>query len=271
MAEIYEYDSLIQARQTIDGVSSTVVIYPITKWGNIVDAPEVGDLDELETEDKSSLVAAINEIQSQAGTGGGGTAYVTKQYRDVVYAEVEDQTEFEVFFPNWDPNTDFDMLTVVSGRLPLTPVEDFSVNGNVLTLVEGIEAGRNLSLFLLRNEATNDVPTKLVRYRQDMIATQEGQTVFDITIEGFDSSTDYVTLTSGRTILTEDLDFTIAGNTLTLTEGVPVDRMLALYVYRNEAVGPITAYRNFVLEASDGKRYMLDITDEGLSYQEVIE
>ena len=269
MAEIYEYDSLIQARHTIDGVSSTVVIYPITKWGNILDAPEVGDLDTLETEDKSSLVAAINEVQAQAGSS--GTTYVTKQYRDVLYAETENQTDFELSFPNWDPDADFDMLTVVSGRLPLTPVEDFSVNGNVLTLVEGIEAGRNLSLFLLRNEVAMGAPTKLVRLRQDMIATTESQTVFDITIEDFDSSTDYVTLTSGRTILTEDLDFTIAGNTLTLTEGVPVDRMLALYVYRNEITSPITAYKNFVLEASDGRRYMLDITDEGLSYQEVIE
>lgn len=268
MAEVYEYDSLIQARQTVDGVSSTVIIYPVTKWGNILDAPEVGDLTELATTDQSSIVAAINEIQSQAGSS--GTTYITKQYRDVVYAETENQTEFVLTFPNWDPDTDFDMLTVVSGRLPLTPDEDYSVNGNVLTLVEGIESGRNLSLFLLRNEAATGAPTKLARLRQDLIATTESQTVFDITIEDFDSSTDFVTLTSGRTILTEDLDFTIAGNTLTLTEGVPVDRMLALYVYRNVNSVPITAYRNFMIEASDGRVYMLDVVNDNFQYTEIL-
>lgn len=262
---VYEYDTIIQARQN----GNDVIIYPVTQWGNILDAPDVGDLSLLETEDKSSVVNAINEIFN--GTVA-GTAYVTTRYIDVLYAETEGQTEFTLDFPNWNAGTDFDMLTVVSGRLPLTPIEDYSVNGNVLTLVEGIEAGRNLSLYLLRNEvSTEPNPTKLVKLRQTMTAETEDQTRFDITIEGFDPATDMVELISGRTWLTEDLDFTIAGNTLTLVEGVPIGRKLALHVLRNVEVAPITAYKNFMIEASDGKRYMIDIDAEsGMTYTEII-
>lgn len=262
---VYEYDTIIQARQN----GNNVIIYPVTQWGNILDAPEVGDLNLLETEDKSSIVNAINEVFN--GTVAGST-YVTTRYIDVLYAETEDQTEFTLDFPNWSADDDFDMLTVVSGRLPLTPIEDYSVNGNVLTLVEGVEAGRNLSLYLLRNEvAVEPLPYRLDRFRQDMVAVSENQTTFTITVSDFDSSTDMVELISGRTWLTEDLDFTIAGNTLTLVEGVPAGRRLALYVMRNVEVAPITAYRNFMIEASDGKRYMIDIDAEtGMTYTEII-
>lgn len=276
----YEYDTIIQSRVTEGDVSKTVIVYPVTKWGNIVDAPEVGDLSELTTTDKTSLVAAINEAARTGSSSGGGASsfYMVKQYRDVVYAEFEGQTDFEITFDNWDPAVDFDMLTVVSGRLPLTPVEDYSVNGNVLTLVEGIEAGRNLSLYLLRNEEIGEgKPHKVARFREQLQAETEGQTVFEIVeIPNFDSSTDMVTLTSGRTFLTEDLDFTIAGNTLTLTEGIPLGRRMMIYVLRNVEVAdePVvdTETTGIIMTASNGKRYMIDITDtEGMTYTEIVD
>lgn len=269
MSQSYlEYDTLIQYHQVIEGESKTIVIYPTTKWGNVLDAPNIGDLSKLTTTNKTSIVDAINEAKSS----GSSIGYTTKAYRDVLYAEEENQTTFEIRFPNWNTEDDLDLLTVVSGRLPLTAGEDFTVNGNILTLTEGIDAGRNISLELLRNVPTTEGSYKVKRIRQDMIAEVEGQTVFEIKIENFDHSTDMVTLTSGRTFLTEELDFTIAGNTLTLVEGVPLDRKLALYVVRNVDAGALTAFRNFTIEASNGNKYLFDIDDEeGMTYTKIIE
>lgn len=62
---------------------------------------EIGDLTELNTEDKSSLVAAINEIYANGGTGG-GTGNVSSP--DISNIRVMDKADYDLL-PTKDPNT----------------------------------------------------------------------------------------------------------------------------------------------------------------------
>lgn len=83
-------------------------------------------------------------------------------------------------------------------------------------------------------------------------ATEEGQTVFPIELSGFDPENDSVTVQSGITILHPGSDFTVVGNTVVLSEGVPIERTVGIVVWKNvittEQVGEMAAKKSSVVE-----------------------
>lgn len=78
---------------------------------------------------------------------------------------------------------------------------------------------------------------KLMVYPLFCTASEEGQTVFNIELDTFDVNTDTVFVQSGRTMLAPELDFSIVDNTIVLVEGVPVDRTITIYVFKNIPLG----------------------------------
>ena len=86
-----------------------------------------------------------------------------------------------------------------------------------------------------------------------VVATKENQTTFDIDLAGFDASADIVLVQSGRTMLFPNSDFTVVGSQVVLNEGVPIDRTIGIYVFKNAPVsdggfGRLESYQ-FVIEA----------------------
>lgn len=86
-----------------------------------------------------------------------------------------------------------------------------------------------------------------------VVATTENQTTFDIDLAGFDASADIVLVQSGRTMLFPNSDFTVVGSQVVLNEGVPIDRTIGIYVFKNAPVsgggfGRLESYQ-FVIEA----------------------
>ena len=78
---------------------------------------------------------------------------------------------------------------------------------------------------------------KLMVYPLPVTATEDNQTVFPIGLDTFDSGTDTVLVQSGRTMLFPQLDYTISEGNVVLTEGVPVDRVIGIYVMKNVPLG----------------------------------
>ena len=79
--------------------------------------------------------------------------------------------------------------------------------------------------------------SKLQIYPISCTATVDNQTVFNIDLESFDKETDTVLVQSGRTMLFPSQDFTINENTVVLNEGVPKDRVIGIYVFKNVPMG----------------------------------
>jgi hypothetical protein len=75
---------------------------------------------------------------------------------------------------------------------------------------------------------------KLVTHTFPITATEEGQTVFPIELESFNSSTDTVMVQDGRTMLFPNVDFTVVDNTVVLTEGWSVGDTGGIYVFKIE-------------------------------------
>ena len=73
-----------------------------------------------------------------------------------------------------------------------------------------------------------DIPTE---------ATQEGQTVFPITLDTFDELTDTVRVFSGLLRLSPNRDYTVENNTVVLAEGIPLGRTLDIEVRKNVPMG----------------------------------
>jgi hypothetical protein len=61
----------------------------------------------------------------------------------------------------------------------------------------------------------------------------EGQTVFPIAYETFDYKKDTVFVTSGRTSLSEGLDYTVESQKVVLNEGVPEGRTITIRIMKN--------------------------------------
>lgn len=78
---------------------------------------------------------------------------------------------------------------------------------------------------------------KLMVYPLPVTATEDNQTVFPIGLDTFDSGTDTVLVQSGRTMLFPQLDYTISEGNVVLTEGVPIDRVIGIYVMKNVPLG----------------------------------
>lgn len=78
---------------------------------------------------------------------------------------------------------------------------------------------------------------KLMVYPLPVTATEDNQTVFPIGLDTFDPGTDTVLVQSGRTMLFPQLDYTISEGNVVLTEGVPVDRVIGIYVMKNVPLG----------------------------------
>jgi hypothetical protein len=73
---------------------------------------------------------------------------------------------------------------------------------------------------------------KLKTINENYVAT-EGQTVFPIAYSTFDYKKDTVFVTSGRTTLSEGLDYTVVGDKITLVEGVPEGRTVTIRIMKN--------------------------------------
>jgi hypothetical protein len=67
---------------------------------------------------------------------------------------------------------------------------------------------------------------------ENYVATS-GQTVFPIAYETFDYKKDTVFVASGRTTLSEGLDYTVTATGITLIEGVPKDRTVTIRIMKN--------------------------------------
>ena len=79
--------------------------------------------------------------------------------------------------------------------------------------------------------------SKLRIYPLSSIATTEGQKEFTISLDTFDNETDTVLVQSGRTMLFPNQDFTISDDKVVLDEGVPKDRVIGIYVFKNVPMG----------------------------------
>lgn len=64
------------------------------------------------------------------------------------------------------------------------------------------------------------------------VATVEGQTQFTVNYDTFDAENDTLLVQSGITMLYPNVDFTVSGNTVTLTEGVPLGRTIGMYMMK---------------------------------------
>lgn len=80
---------------------------------------------------------------------------------------------------------------------------------------------------------------RLVTHAFPITATKDGQTVFTINLESFNSSTDTVMVQDGRTMLFPNVDFTVVGNTVVLTEGWNVGDTGGIYVFKIEMYYPL--------------------------------
>lgn len=78
---------------------------------------------------------------------------------------------------------------------------------------------------------------KLMVYPFSIVAETEGQTVFEIPLDTFDANTDTVFVQSGRTMISPNEDFSVVDNSVVLTEGVPVERVITIYVFKNVPIG----------------------------------
>ncbi|MBQ6833579.1 MAG: hypothetical protein IJO55_04090 [Lachnospiraceae bacterium] len=78
---------------------------------------------------------------------------------------------------------------------------------------------------------------KLNVYPILQIATEDGQTEFEITLETFDAATDTVLIQSGRAMLFPNADFSVVDNKVVLREGVPKDVTIGIYVFKNVPLG----------------------------------
>ena len=74
-------------------------------------------------------------------------------------------------------------------------------------------------------------------YVYTVTATTDNQKTFTIPLSGFSTTTDSVLFQSGRTMLLYKEDFTVSGTTITLTEGVPKNRVCGIYVLKNVPFG----------------------------------
>lgn len=79
---------------------------------------------------------------------------------------------------------------------------------------------------------------RLVTYTFPTTATEEGQTVFPIGLESFNSFTDTVMVQDGRTMLFPNIDFTVVDNAVVLTEGWDIGDTGGIYVFRIEMSHP---------------------------------
>lgn len=75
-------------------------------------------------------------------------------------------------------------------------------------------------------------PSKLKTIDEHYTAT-EGQTVFPIAYKTFDYLKDTVFVTSGRTTLSKDLDYTLESQKVVLVEGVPAGRTITIRILKN--------------------------------------
>ena len=64
------------------------------------------------------------------------------------------------------------------------------------------------------------------------VAMAEGQTQFTVNYDTFDAENDTLLVQSGITMLYPNIDFTVSGNTVTLTEGVPLGRTIGMYMMK---------------------------------------
>ena len=189
-------------------------------------------------------------------------------------ATVEDQTVFQIDLDTFSIDTD--TVLVQSGRTMLFPEKDFSVVNNTVVLKEGVEKGRTIGIYVMKNVPVGEdgsvagivispgslpldrlaeavatpsyvdqqiaksaevgVP-KLMVYPLSQISTSDGQTVFNIALNTFDATTDTVLVQSGRTMLFPNEDFTVSGKTVVLNEGVPKDVTIGIYVFKNVPLG----------------------------------
>ena len=95
----------------------------------------LSDLDE-------TLISFFEELASS-----GGTKLV--QHRQIVAAETAGQTEFTIELETFDSEND--SIMVQSGRTMLFPDTDFTISGNVITLKEGVSAGKTIGIYIWKN------------------------------------------------------------------------------------------------------------------------
>ena len=102
----------------------------------------------LSTSDKIGLHDLDPSLISffEESAGGGGNLV---QHREILVAETDKQTDFEIQLETFDANKDSILLQ--SGRTLLFPEADFTIEGKTIKLKEGVDVGRTIGIYIFKS------------------------------------------------------------------------------------------------------------------------
>lgn len=119
----------------------------------------------------------------------------------------------------------FTTVSVDGTYLVADEEEDYLIlkSGDGITLTPNVDV----------DQVTISLSNKPSVYFEPYTTTTEGQTEFTISLSTFNTDTDMVQFISGRTTLSPEVDYTITGSTITLSEGLPLGRTVGIWIYHN--------------------------------------
>lgn len=145
--------------------------YPITHKDAIIGAEEfvlteeadeiegeIPDIDPVVNNRINEIIAYVNEKLAHAGSGSGGSGSTApaklEMYTLHVIATTDSQTTFGISLSDFDSSRDY--VLVQSERLMLSPDLDFTINGKNIILNEGVENGRNITIYVFKSADKDD-------------------------------------------------------------------------------------------------------------------
>ena len=169
-------------------------------------------------------------------------------------ASIEGQTLFPIDLSTFNFMTD--SVLVQSGRTLLSPTLDYVVQSHAIVLNEGVPLGRTIDIYVYKNVENLDIEKtidgkqigvgtipidridgsvggKMYMYTHTQIATEDGQTEFDILVDSFDETEDTIKVYVGMLTLHRDIDFTISNlNKIVLHEGVNAGETITTDIFK---------------------------------------
>ena len=145
--------------------------YPITHKDAIIGAEEfvlteeadeiegdIPDIDPVVNNRINEIIAYVNEKLAHAGSGSGGSGSTApaklEMYTLHVIATTDGQTTFGISLSDFDSSRDY--VLVQSERLMLSPDLDFTISGKNIVLNEGVENGRNITIYIFKSADKDD-------------------------------------------------------------------------------------------------------------------
>lgn len=145
--------------------------YPITHKDAIIGAEEfvlteeadeiegdIPDIDPVVNNRINEIIAYVNEKLAHAGSGSGGSGSTApaklEMYTLHVIATTDGQTTFGISLSDFDSSRDY--VLVQSERLMLSPDLDFTISGKNIVLNEGVENGRNITIYVFKSADKDD-------------------------------------------------------------------------------------------------------------------